>query len=366
MKKPSQTKSDPLFDSLIGLGSSSIRKTYYPGLKRFRALLDQSSDGIIQAEHPSGRIIDMNETARTFLDCRKTEADTTVFDLFCGSPEFEGLVNGTQDRMGCTYEIKDKADFRFFDVAGKRVLFENKTYLVFVLHDITDKEKLRRRIEESLKEKEVLLKEIHHRVKNNLQIVNSLLSLQEFSIKQDGGLYFLNDMKARVQAMALVHEQLYQSKEMHSVKLKPYVEELSSHLYDLLPIRNSLIRVEIDVEDLAVSVDQAIPIGLILNELTTNSYRHAFEGRKNGHIGIRIQRTGTDLVILFTNDGKPFSSGFSPRTSRTLGMTLVCALLDQLRGSLDFDGSAGARFLLVLPADLREDAESAGAPGKIQ
>ncbi len=359
MRKPSREKPESLFDSLIGLGSSSIRKTYFPALKRFRALLDQSSDGIILCELPEGRITDMNETARGHLSGASSE---TVFALFGDVREIRDIAAGEKGKTGFLHRVESAKGPLYLDVAGKRVKFEDKNYLVLVIHDVTERETLLEKIEDSLREKEVLLKEINHRVKNNLQIVSSLLSLQEHSAHREFGVSFLNDMKARIHAMALVHEQLYQSKEIHRIRLKQYVEELSSHLFDLQPIRNSLIRIELEIDDISVSVDIAIPVGLILNELFTNSCKHGFAARKSGHIGITLRKNGGNLVLVFINDGEPFPPGFSPRSSRTLGMTLVCALVDQLRGTMDFDGSAGARFVVAVPLGLGEDEKVSGAP----
>jgi len=359
MKKPFREEPEFPFDPFFGLDSTSIRKTCFPALKRFRALLEKSSDGIILSEQPEGRITDMNKTAREFLGGVSSDS---VFDLFKDVREIRDIFAGNKDKIGFLYRVESSEGPLRLDVAGRLVKFEDKNFLVLVIHDVTERETLLERIEDSLKEKEVLLKEINHRVKNNLQIVSSLLSLYEHSVHRDDGTSFLNDMKARIHAMALVHEQLYQSKEIHCIRLKQYVEELSSHLFDLQPIRNSLIRVELDIDDISVSVEIAIPVGLLLNELFTNSYKHGFAGRRSGRIGIRMRKNGGTLLLIFVNDGEPFPSYFSPRSSRTLGMTLVCTLVDQLQGAMDFDGSEGARYVVAVPLDLREEEDVAGAP----
>lgn len=199
----------------------------------------------------------------------------------------------------------------------------------------------------SLAEKDTLLKEIHHRVKNNLQIISSLVSLQSNKITDPMQRRLFEDTRDRVKSMALVHERLYQSKDLGQVEMAEYARQLLADLFHINGVAASKIRVKLDLAPVFVPVDVAIPCGLILNELTTNAIKHAFDNRTSGEIALRLQEESEEMVCMtFADDGCGFALSRDWRSADTLGLQLVCMLTEQLQGTIDMSQDGGTRYQL--------------------
>jgi GAF domain-containing protein/HAMP domain-containing protein len=213
---------------------------------------------------------------------------------------------------------------------------------------------VRQRAEEeiklSLKEKEVLLKEIHHRVKNNLQIITSLLNLQSAQIKDAETLTMFRESQARVRSMALIHEKLYQSKDLARIDFDGYVRDLMVYLFRSYAANPDLIQTEIDTSNMHLGIDAAIPCGLIISELVTNSMKYAFPNGRRGkiYIGLHPHDDG-NLTLEVSDNGIGFTDGFDWRESDSLGLQLVSTLTSQLHGTIEVNGKGGASFKLTFP-----------------
>ncbi len=199
----------------------------------------------------------------------------------------------------------------------------------------------------SLAEKEVLLKEIHHRVKNNLQIISSLLALQMDQLDTPTAKDMFIDCQRRITSMALVHEELYQSKSLSRVNLADYVKKLVKS-YSCGLRTNNHVAFEVQVQSFNLPVHKAIPFGLILNELVTNSIKHAFV-EKNGIITIVAHSTEHVVSLAVSDTGSGFPENFSPDHATGLGMQLVLGLTKQLDGKIHMDNAPGARVRIVFP-----------------
>ncbi|HLN95390.1 MAG TPA: tetratricopeptide repeat protein [Flavobacterium sp.] len=204
-------------------------------------------------------------------------------------------------------------------------------------------------IQESLAEKETLLREIHHRVKNNLQIISSLLNIQSTSIDDQNVLSSIQEGQSRVQAMSLIHQNLYQSERVNNVRIDNYLQELLQYLSNMFQIEGRTITTEIAAEGIEFDIDTAIPLGLIVNELVSNAYKYAFTGRDQGRIQVLIQHTSDHGYLLtVANDGETLPDGFELKNHSSLGLKLVSILSRQLRGSFSADTPDGrTRFLVV-------------------
>jgi PAS domain S-box-containing protein len=216
--------------------------------------------------------------------------------------------------------------------------------LVGVAREITERRRTEDQIKASLAEKEVLLKEIHHRVKNNLQIITSLLSLQSGKVESPEIQSLLRESQTRVKSMALVHEELYQSEDFSRVDFADYIRRLTSnlfHTYQTGPIPISLL---VDVQELFLTVDTAVPCGLIINELVSNALKHAFRNREGGTVTIRLQSDGAFYVLTVSDDGIGLPPGIDPATTESLGLQLVSTLTHQLGGTLSVTRDQGTRF----------------------
>lgn len=187
----------------------------------------------------------------------------------------------------------------------------------------------------SLKEKERLLKEIHHRVKNNLQIVSSLLRLQSEHIRDKNYLHFVNESQNRIASMALVHEMLYSSKDLQKVEMNEYVQRLVHTIHQSFFRRGLDVAIDCDVEKgLFFEIDMIIPLGLILNEIVSNSFKYAFSTTK-GQINIRLHRLGNSYQLRVCDNGPGLSKALDLEKNAHLGIQLIYMLAEQLNGQVD-------------------------------
>ena len=200
-------------------------------------------------------------------------------------------------------------------------------------------------IKASLKEKEVLLGEIHHRVKNNLQIISSLLNLQSRYIKDEQTLEVFKEIQNRIRSMALIHEKLYQSKDLARIDFAGYIRSLVADLFRSYKTNSHLISLKTNTDDVFLGVDTAIPCGLIINELVLNSLKYAFpEGRQGAiHVDFHLGEEGKFTLIVGDN-GVGFPKDLDFRNTESLGLRLTCTLVDQLEGTIELDRSGGTGF----------------------
>jgi two-component sensor histidine kinase len=223
----------------------------------------------------------------------------------------------------------------------------------FVAQDITDRRRAEDQIRAALEEKEVLFKEINHRVKNNLQIIDSLLSLQARQ-PADGG-DALQESRNRIQAMALVHEMLYRSETPARIDFRDYLHSLTEHLMRSYGAGTRRIRLASDIAPVSLSLDTAIPCGLIINELVTNSLKHAFPGDKSGEIVVELRvLPDCSCRLAVRDDGVGLPSDFSIEETRSLGLRLVRTLTEQIGdGRLHVNSDHGAKFEITFSAQSR-------------
>jgi PAS domain S-box-containing protein len=203
----------------------------------------------------------------------------------------------------------------------------------------------------SLREKDLMLQEIHHRVKNNLQIISSLLDMEATTISDPIVIQALQDSRNRVKTMALIHERLYQSSEVGSVPAPAYVRSITSYLFGVHRANSGPVELELKVEDVFLDINTAIPLGLILNELVSNALKYAFGERDAGRGRLRIELSQSDshLVLQVRDNGSGLPQDVNWQVPRTLGLRLVRVLTEQLRGSLELDRQDGTAFRIVFP-----------------
>lgn len=211
--------------------------------------------------------------------------------------------------------------------------------------EIQDHELAEERIKASLKEKDVLLKEIHHRVKNNMQIISSMLGLQSAYVEDETFNTLLKDSQGRIKSMALIHEKLYQSDNLAYINFTEYVNSLISYLKNSYNMSDDKIKINTNIEDMSLNIDMAIPLGLIINELISNSYKHAFKDNSKGEINLSINTEKSGCYLLTVEDnGVGLPVDFDISTTKSLGLQLVNVLVDQISGSLKIYNSVGAKF----------------------
>ena len=222
------------------------------------------------------------------------------------------------------------------------------THVLTISRDITERKQAEEQIKASLREKEVLLKEIHHRVKNNMQVIISLLNLQSKHVKDKYDLEIFKDSQNRIKSMALIHDKLYQSKDLASIDFAEYIENLASHLFNTYSVSSSAIKLVADIKDVPLDINTAIPCGLIINELISNSLKYAFPDGQEGEIRIKLYASKDDTSTLIVCDngiGLPEDLDF--RNTESMGLQVVVALVEQLKGTIALDRSEGTAFKIV-------------------
>jgi len=265
-----------------------------------------------------------------------------------------------------TYEVHNlKKDDTPFWCSATTSVFTHPEYgevLVAVHQDISDRKQAAAQIAAALREKEVLLQEIHHRVKNNLGIVSGLLQMQARRIQAPEAKAILLDSQNRIASIALVHEKLYRSDDLAKVDLAQYLRELTIYLFDSYNVSSAQINLDIQVEPVNLDVEQAIPCGLIINELVSNALKHAFPGDRTGTIQVQLtplpiapdSAPATSFTLYVRDDGIGLPDNFNPQTSRTLGLSLVQGLVAQIDGRWEVHSQQGTEIRVVV-GDAKHD-----------
>lgn len=219
--------------------------------------------------------------------------------------------------------------------------------MVVNLKDITERKQTETQIKASLKEKEILLQEIHHRVKNNMQVISSLLKLQAFKVGDERVTDALMEFRGRVQAMAFVHETLYGSDTLADIDFKTYISKVANQVFQTFKTSMDRIKLKVDAKDIKLGIEQAVPLGLITNELLTNSLKYAFPENRSGEIVISIRPVEQDSIeFVFSDNGIGIPEGMDWRNTDSLGLRLVIILTDQLDGALSLDRGKSTHFIV--------------------
>ncbi|MBS1651297.1 MAG: PAS domain S-box protein [Bacteroidetes bacterium] len=211
-----------------------------------------------------------------------------------------------------------------------------------IAHDITAKKEDHFKLEQSIKEKEILLKEIHHRVKNNMQVISSILNLQSSYVDDPYVISLLKESQNRIKTMSYIHESLYQNKTFTSVNFSEYLNTLINNILRSYIINQDKIELELNIEKINLSLDNSIPTGLIVNELVTNAIKHAFPGNTKGKLIIGLQSKNNRVILKVKDTGMGFNSNINFYNSPSLGLQLVNTLADQLGAKIEFNSSPTA------------------------
>lgn len=279
----------------------------------------------------SGRILYVNNASEDAEDIAvQLRADASVFESGEPSRTIEEVTTaGGQIRQMLCFR------FLFDDAAGRRLLGG-------VSVDITEQKAAERALSEALAAKDVLLREVHHRVKNNLQTISSLLNIQAELLPDLAARQALRDAQRRVYSMALIHEQMYGEKDMNEVEFGEYARRLVRDLLDSFGVEAGRVRLRFAIDAVSLAMDQMIPCGLILNELVTNSLKYAFPGERAGEILVTLRcGDGRTVIMAVTDNGVGLPLGIGGRRSESLGMRIVEILTRQLGGSLVQQSAGG-------------------------
>ncbi|HEY3250294.1 MAG TPA: histidine kinase dimerization/phosphoacceptor domain -containing protein [Ignavibacteria bacterium] len=261
----------------------------------------------------------------------------------CRHCPMDKLVQGITTRM----EIFDPAGVRwFYRISTPVNLSEKKTYFQHLLVDITESKRNEEHALSISSEKDVLLREIHHRVKNNLQLMLSLIRLQELNSSDASVKSNLKAIENRLNSMVLVHEDLHSSAGHPKISFKDYIDKLSDHLIRAYGMDMKSIKIKHEVDDIFMSIDYAIPMGIIINELVTNSIKHAFTANSSGNILVRFAKKDNKYFLEVIDDGTGLPEGTDFDNPKLLGMQILKSLCSQLDGSPSYVNQNGCHFKL--------------------
>jgi PAS domain S-box-containing protein len=359
---------------LVSVMDLSGRKRVEEALRgseaKYRGLVEQSSEGIMLLD-AEGTIVDCNPVIEgTAGRGREGIVGRKVWDLEYGlgpgepgGGEYRAMLEGKwRAALEGGEDGREPFEAIFERPDGARRVFEWTLFPIStevglkygsILRDVTEQRDAARSLMESLREKELLLQEVHHRVKNNLQVICSLINLQQYESgdSADAGRSLL-DMEARVRSMALVHELLYQSEDFALVDFSSYVGQLCDHLLSAYLEDPGRVRLAVSIEEVSLSLDKAIPCGLLINELVVNALKHAFPGDRPGTIEVAMRRLGDGRVSLTVSDDGTGTAadGIEEGGRKTIGLSLVRSLASQLGGVYDSESAAGTRVSIAFPA----------------
>jgi PAS domain S-box-containing protein len=280
-------------------------------------------------------------------------ASPEVFALLVESGEVELVGAPSIDWLGVPLNI-DGATIGVLVVQtyteGVRYGEEEKNILKFVSDQVAmtvHRKRAEAQIKAQLQEKDVLLKEVHHRVKNNMQVISSLLNLQSRRIKDPSVFEMFKESQRRIRSMALIHERLYQSSDLSRIEFSEYISNLATHLFHSYQVDAHRIQLKLETEKVHLNINTAIPCGLIVNELVSNALKHAFPDGRNGQLEIGLQQVpGDGYVLQVIDDGVGFPEGLDFRKTETLGMQIISTLVEQIDGRLELNREKGSAFRL--------------------
>lgn len=313
---------------------------------RLNIIFNSVSDAIMICETGTGRIVESNERSKAMFG---DPGSLTLYELGQNVPPLSELAGGTSELLLLDHEGRG---FFWCELSIKSAQIMGVERYIATVHDISERRQASEKIVASLKEKEILLQEIHHRVKNNMAVISSLLNLQSAYVRDEYDRMLLMESRGRIKAMALVHEKLYQSKDFTHIGLSGYVNSLVRNIRSAFITANS-VTTDIVVEDINLDIDHLIPCGLIINELMTNSFKYAFDKPQGNEIAISISETAGAMVRFEISDN---GKGLSTETfmdSGRMGLKLVKGLVEQLKGELEFISEAGTKFIITFPKNQR-------------
>lgn len=316
--------------------------------EKFKTLFMNANDAIYIYDDVRGKIKEVNDVASEMLGYSREELLNMSPGDF-NSHEYAALLPERLKEL----KRKGKAIFEtiYVDSSGKKIPaeissriidYKEKKAVLTIARDITE-----RKIAEESHKKELLLKEIHHRVKNNLQVIASLLNLQSRNFQDKEIRQAFAESQNRIRSMAIAHEKLYMSKDLENINARDYINNLASYLLHSYRIGTVKVRLDVDVDDIYLNIDTTIPLGLIINELITNSLKYAFSPGEEGMVRLSFKNDGNLLVLTISDNGKGIPENIDIFNTDSLGMQLVTTLVEQVKGKLELDRNAGSRFTIT-------------------
>ena len=355
-----------LMTTKVSLTSSRARTSE----TRFRQLFNNSSESVfvlsdVGKDGMPGRIVEVNDIACRVLGYRRGDllrmAPVDLVDADARG-KFAFAIAGLGPDGSATCEcafrtstgatIPMEVSVRAFEMEGRRTLIANA-------RDVTERKRTDDLVKSALREKEILLREIHHRVKNNMQVITSLLNLQASQTQDPAARAMLEESRQRVRSIALIHEKLYRTASLADVDFGAYLKSVADEL--LRTFGRPEITCVLDLEPIRLEIGRAIPAGLIVNELLTNTLRHAFPPGTKGTARVRLHAAGEGMVeLVVQDDGVGFPQGKDIASATTIGLAIVRTLVEQMQGTLTLEPGRGTTVTIRFRLEEKEAPGGAG------
>ena len=323
--------------------------------KRYRELFINLSDAIIIVNE-NNDILEMNPEASNLFGLQlKKERVINLYDFIERKDIKKTRLKSKELRE--TGEIKG-LEIDIIDAKARKKTVELSSNAVYVdgvfkgsrdiLRDVTEKKIINDELRISLKQKEVLLKEVHHRVKNNLQVISSILNLQSSYVEDKKTLDILRESQNRVKSMSFIHENLYRTKDFNKIDFTEYIENLTKSMIHSYQYSENNISLILDLDNVLLSIDISIPCGLIINELLSNALKYAFPIKKTGTILISVKKQSNKRIqIIVEDNGVGYTKGLDSENEGSLGMLLVRTLIEQIDGKIELLKHSGTKYLIT-------------------
>ncbi|HEY9246275.1 MAG TPA: PAS domain S-box protein [Candidatus Methanoperedens sp.] len=336
-----------------------VEETLRDSEERYRRFVEISPDGIMI--HNTNELTYSNKAGANILGAENPGQviGMKLFEFI--HPDYHEIVkkrieNEKEGKIAPLLESKwIKLDGTPVDVevAAIPIFYKGRVEIHSIVRDITERKLVEQKIKNSLKEKEILLKEVHHRVKNNLQVISSLLFLQSKKVEDKHSLEVFNEGQNRIRSMVLVHEQLYQSGDMANINFDKYIRDIAQSL--ALSYGSKPVTINVHAEGMYLGIDQAIPCGLIINELISNALKHAFPQGRKGQLDIDFKIDDSHYLILTAKDnGIGFPMNLDFQNTSSLGLQIINKLVKQLKGTIELESNNGTIFRIAFPDQDRD------------
>ncbi|ABE51858.1 histidine kinase dimerization/phosphoacceptor domain -containing protein [Methanococcoides burtonii] len=313
--------------------------------EKVKSILASIQTGVVIIDAETHMIVDANPSAVQSIGAPKQEIVGKVCHKFiCTAEKGECPISDLKQNI-------DRSERVLLNVKGEEIpILKNvasvnlngRLHLIESFIDITERKQA-----EEVQKKDILLKEIHHRVKNNLQVISSLLNLQSRNFNDEKVIAAFMESQNRVRSMAIAHQKLYQSNDLASIEVGDYIKNLTTYLFQTYRVGNRAIKLKLDIDNVYMGIEKTIPLGLIINELVSNSLKHAYKSEKKGEINIKFHLENNVITLIVSDNGEGIPEYLDYKNTHSLGLQLVTTLVKQIHGNIELDRSNGTKFVIT-------------------
>ncbi len=333
-----------------------LNETNFLLQQQLQAIFDNSFDALFLVNWKERKIIKANKRAVELFEAEEESDFYGLYGLeFHKSPKekvnYEEMRKSLKENKAFEEEVLYKT-FKGNEFWGNLVIriiyISGMPYQSIRVTDITNQKNTKKQIQDSLHEKEILLSEIHHRVKNNLAVISGLLGLQSSYVEDEKAKALFEDSRNRIHSMALIHDKLYQHETFAKIEFCAYINDLINHIKSSYFSKQTKINFTVTCNDIFLDIKTAIPCGLILNELITNACKHAFSDRTEGEINIVCSKMGGNFTLMVSDNGVGYDGGEALKKSNSLGLTLINALSEQINARIKTTHHNGTAYYISI------------------